>query len=358
MPSVEEIIKEMLKYLLDPNDTDRAFVPFAPEDNVVMLINNFGGLSGLELEALTNVTLEQLNLVWNIIPTRIYAGILETSLNGQGFSITLGNMTGMAQAMKVSVDEVIELLDAPTNAPAWPKNNYAPVNASKEMAKRRQQANAASASSDTSNKGSATPAPLIPALRKACHAGLEAEPKITQYDLQMGDGDCGEAVAGVCKAILANIDAPDATSKPLLALLESIGENVEDVGGSLGAILSILVTAFTNALRTLTIKDAKPLNINSVADAAGLALENLKNYTSAREGDRTVMDVLIPFIRALGETKDLAKAVQVAQESAQKTSEMKPKFGRATYVGDDGGERSKVPDPGAYAVGVWLGGLL
>jgi len=358
MPPVEDIIKEMLKYLLDPNDSDRAFVKFDPKDNVVMLINNFGGLSGLELEALTNVTLEQLKAEWNIVPTRIYAGILETSLNGQGFSITLGNMSGMAQSMDVSIEEVIELLDAPTNAPAWPKNNYAPVNVSKEMEERRQKANAAADSSDNSNKGPATPASLIPALKKACNAGLEAEPKITQYDLQMGDGDCGEAVAGVCKAILSNVEAQGASEKPLLALLESIGENVEDVGGSLGAILSILLTAFINALHNLTIKDSKALDIATVSEAARLALENLKNYTSAREGDRTVMDVLIPFVNALVETQDLSKAVEKAQQSADKTSEMKAKFGRATYIAEDGSDRSKIPDPGAYAVGIWLGGLL
>ena len=357
MPPVEEIVKEMLRYLLDPNDSDRAFVKFDPKDNVVMLINNFGGLSGLELEALTNVTLEQLKSEWSIVPTRIYAGILETSLNGQGFSITLGNMSGMAKSMEVSVEEVIELLDAPTNAPAWPKNNYVPVNVSKEMEDRRQKANATAASSDNTNKGPATPASLIPALKKACNAGLDAEPKITQYDLQMGDGDCGEAVAGACKAILGSIEAQGAGDKPLLELLEDIGENVEDVGGSLGAILSILLTAFINALHNLTIKDSKTLDIATISEAARLALENLKNYTSAREGDRTVMDVLIPFVNTLAEAKDFTKAVKVAEESADKTSEMKAKFGRATYVGDDSGDRSKIPDPGAYAVGVWLAGL-
>lgn len=70
------------------------------------------------------------------------------------------------------------------------------------------------------------------------------------------------------------------------------------------------------------------------------------------------MDVLIPFITTLKETKDLSKSVQVAQQKAQATAEMKAKFGRATYVGEGMGEdRSKIPDPGAYAAGVWLKGL-
>ena len=357
MPSPEGIVKEMLKYLLDPSDADRAFVPFSPSDNVVMLVNNFGGLSGLEFDAMVHVTLEVLKRDWKIEPTRVYAGILETSLNGQGFSISLGNMSGMAKAMELQIEEVIELLDAPTNAPAWPKNGYQPVKVSKETEELRNKANAAAEDKAGNAKGPATPPSLIPALRKACKAGLDAEPTITQYDLQMGDGDCGEAVAGVCKSILANIDALGSNPPPILSLLDSIGENVEDVGGSLGAILSILVTAFTNALSDETLKSQKPLDITSIAVAASSALDNLKNYTSAREGDRTVMDVLIPFINALAETKDLSKAVGVAESKADATKDMKAKFGRATYVGDDDSERSHIPDPGAYAAGVWLRGL-
>jgi dihydroxyacetone kinase len=355
MPSPQDIIKEMLRYLLDPKDTDRAFVPFSPTDNVVMLVNNFGGLSNLEFDAMVNIALETLKSDWSIVPKRIYAGVLETSLNGQGFSITLGNMSGMAKAMSLSDEDIFELLDAPTNAPAWPKNGYRPVTISRETETLRNAANAAAANSTASHKGPATPQSLIPALRTACKAALAAEPLITQYDLQMGDGDCGEAVAGVCKSILANIDAVESNPPPLLALLESVGENVEDVGGSLGAILSILVTAFTNALAVQTA--SQDLSMDTIAAAAATALENLKNYTSAREGDRTVMDVLIPFIRELNASKDLSRSVDVAEKSTQKTSEMKAKFGRATYISDDGSERSKIPDPGAYAVGVWCRGL-
>ncbi|KAL5115564.1 hypothetical protein ACEQ8H_006540 [Pleosporales sp. CAS-2024a] len=366
MPSPQDIIKEMLRYLLDPADKDRAFVPFAPTDNVVMLCNNFGGLSGLEFDAMVHIALETLASDWSIVPKRIYAGILETSLNGQGFSITLGNMSGMAKAMGLSDDDIFELLDAPTNAPAWPKNGYRPFDLSTETEALRNQANAAFKNATTLHKGPATPPCLIPALRSACKAALAAEPTITQYDLQMGDGDCGEAVAGVCKSILAHLDGieEEAAAPPpcLLALLERIGQNVEDVGGSLGAILSILLTAFTNALSTTltssTTTPPPPLDMATVSRAATLALDKLKLYTSAREGDRTVMDVLIPFLTRLEQTRDLETSVQVAEQSAQRTSEMKAKFGRATYISEDGSERSKIPDPGAYAVGVWCRGFL
>lgn len=57
IPSAEDLVSDLLRYLLDPSDEDRAFVPFSPEDDVALLINNFGGVSNFELEALTHVTL-------------------------------------------------------------------------------------------------------------------------------------------------------------------------------------------------------------------------------------------------------------------------------------------------------------
>lgn len=62
---------------------------------------------------------------WNINPVRIYAGMFETSLNGPGFSISLGNLSAISRALNHDVSEFIQLLDAPTTAPAWPKNGYA-----------------------------------------------------------------------------------------------------------------------------------------------------------------------------------------------------------------------------------------
>jgi triose/dihydroxyacetone kinase / FAD-AMP lyase (cyclizing) len=56
-------MKELFLYLLDPSDSDRAFVKFNPNDEVVMLMNNFGGLSNLELDALTNVARTQLGML-------------------------------------------------------------------------------------------------------------------------------------------------------------------------------------------------------------------------------------------------------------------------------------------------------
>lgn len=79
---------------------------------------------------------------WSISPVRIYTGIFETSLNGPGFSVTLGNLTGIATTMEIPVDEIIAMLDAPTTAPAWPKNAYFDADESNEAAESRYTSNA------------------------------------------------------------------------------------------------------------------------------------------------------------------------------------------------------------------------
>lgn len=59
---MEDLLKEMFLYLLDSRDKDRAFVEFGAGDEVVMLVNNFGGLSTLELEGLTCSALKLLGI--------------------------------------------------------------------------------------------------------------------------------------------------------------------------------------------------------------------------------------------------------------------------------------------------------
>lgn len=49
LPSLQSLVKEMLGQCLDSNDKERGFVDFSHLDQVVLLLNNLGGLSPLEL---------------------------------------------------------------------------------------------------------------------------------------------------------------------------------------------------------------------------------------------------------------------------------------------------------------------
>lgn len=357
MPSPEDIVSKMLKFLLDPTDTDRAFVEFREGDEVSMLINNFGGLSVFETEALADVTLHLLEKDYKIRPIRNFVGPFETSLNGPGFSISLANISGLARSIEANTEEIMRLLDAPTDAASWPKNGYAITPATDiPNGHANEHTNGHKEDIAAESGPQVDPQSIDKVLRKACNAAILAEPEITRMDIVMGDGDCGEAVEGACRAILGQLDAKNITrSSSFLQQMDVIIDTVEDIGGSLFAIIAILLTAFANSIRQQ--RNDGTLTVGNVAEAVGPAIEGLKKYTSARVGGRTVMDTLIPFCETLQQTSNLEKAVQAAEEGAKDTAVMKAKFGRATYVGDKGADQETPMDPGAYALAVFLRSL-
>lgn len=81
-PSVEDLITQLLALLCDQDDPERAFVNFGKADDVVLLINNYGGLSVLELGALTQEILEQLGINWNFEITARSLANSPQNLNG------------------------------------------------------------------------------------------------------------------------------------------------------------------------------------------------------------------------------------------------------------------------------------
>lgn len=327
MPKVEDLVGDMLKYCLDPNDEDRAFVDFEPDDVVLLLINNFGGMSNFELEALTSVSRRVLERDWKITPKRIYVHTFETSLNAPGWSISLLNVSGIERDTKTTTSTLLHLLDSDTQAPAWPKNGYRHITQVKETAKIAE----SNAAEGQAQKGPTVDPTLVDnALRTACNAAIKAEPDITKWDIQMGDGDCGEAVVGMCQGVLKKLDGGLNKQGSFFHVLDEVGEAVEEIGGTLGAIISIILASFTTSLRQAYSQDESSFSVDakSAGDAAGAALQNLSNYTSARVGGRTVMDTLIPFCNTLASDGDFGKAVEAAEEGAKSTSGMKASFGR------------------------------
>lgn len=111
-----ELVSTMLLKLLDHNDPDRCYVTRKPEDKFVLLINNLGGTSPLELAGITDEVHRQLVRDYQVNPIRVISGTFLTSLNGLGFSISLLKLadTGLG-----SGKSMIELLDAPAQAVGW-----------------------------------------------------------------------------------------------------------------------------------------------------------------------------------------------------------------------------------------------
>ncbi len=107
----------MLQQLLDWRDEDRSFSISLPGDKVILLVNNLGGLSGLELGAITLEIAVQLESMYDLKPVRVYSGIFMSTLNELGFSISLLKVTSLGLA---GDESMLELLDAPAETTSWP----------------------------------------------------------------------------------------------------------------------------------------------------------------------------------------------------------------------------------------------
>lgn len=120
--TLPELVKTMLRQMLDQGDSDRAYLSWAKSDQFVLLINNLGGLSTLELSGITNEVHRQLDQDYQIKPVRVLQGTFLTSLNGLGFSASLLRLeeTGLGAGKSF-----LELLDSPAEAVGW----HAPISA-------------------------------------------------------------------------------------------------------------------------------------------------------------------------------------------------------------------------------------
>ncbi|KZT18852.1 DAK1/DegV-like protein [Neolentinus lepideus HHB14362 ss-1] len=378
--SAESLVREMLEAIFTSRE-DGAFV--GDSDDTILYINNLGGISQLEMSAVVDETLYQLESK-KFHPLRVYCSSYMTSLNAPGFSISLLNLSGVYRDLSGSSEptaprpevDILQLLDDPTTATAWASVTQGWTNAVRDRKAEELETNllvdslgyllSAGPIETLEEKGGAewyrradvSPNRVRRAIERACARVLEGEADMTRFDTVVGDGDCGETFAAGARAVQKAMEdgALDVPSLDPSQLTRKLGEILEDnMGGTIGALFALYFTSLSTSLST-------PPNSWSTAPLS--ALQSLSSYTPARPGDRTVIDALHPFCATLSSVQSLEKAVEAAKDGARSTEGMKARLGRAVYVGgaEEGkdGENGLPPDPGAWGVaaiveGVWFG---
>ncbi|CAG8429921.1 unnamed protein product [Penicillium salamii] len=348
------LVQGMLLQLLDHNDPDRCYVTRKPEDQFVLLINNLGGVSPLELAGITDEVYRQLKSDYQVNMVRVIQGTFLTSLNGLGFSISLMKLVDAGFGAGKSM---LELLDAPAEAVGW----SAPINTSTWDNRNDDPVELKDSNLAEAIHGNLQLDPSI--IQKVLGAGLErvirAEADVTRYDTIVGDGDCGIGLKRGAEAILAllnNTSAP-ITSDLLstVARIVTVVENVMD--GTSGAIYAIFLNALAHGLRAQDPSSPAPVTTEIWSQALNSSIEALGKYTPAKKGDRTLVDALAPFIETLSETGEVRVAAAAAQQGTESTKAMKASLGRSVYVGGEASWVGKVPDPGAHGLSEFLTGL-
>ncbi|OAP56117.1 dihydroxyacetone kinase [Fonsecaea erecta] len=377
-PDVITLVDSMLQHLLDPDDPERAYLELNANNQVVLLINNLGALSVLEIHAVTHVVLSRLEEIYGIQPQRLYVGTYLTALNTPGFSISLLNLESKTGSPELTY--LLSLLDAPTKALAWTPSLLSKppqlssigsriVTGVKKADLSRVEKipckHLPSCTRSMSTDGGAGNPSVISTLILSIYAEVaKQEPEITRFDTLIGDGDCGTTLLSGAQAALEvmQLESNDSLSHFLIQVATAVRETM---GGTSGALYGLFFGAFAKAVQEHYKRD-RHLSSLLFAKSAQDALETLERYTSAREGSRTLMDALIPFVRTFVETstrysspaKTLGESLAAAKRGMEATKTMRSSFGRSTYVGAASGISGDetqdptcgVPDPGACGI--------
>ncbi|KAJ7146489.1 Dak1 domain-containing protein [Mycena epipterygia] len=347
IPPLSELIPLLLDYITLTSDTERAFLPFKNDgkDEVVLLVNNLGGMSELEVGGVVRAAREEL-AKRQIVVSRVLSGTFMTSLNMPGFSLSLVLLPRPEDADAPKQSVLLSLLDAPAQTPGWKWTAAAPPVTPTPLAP----AAVASAKKSSSSAAIASPQPadFLAALQRACSALVAAEPEITRMDTIAGDGDCGLTLKAGAQGVMKEIDARNITGTDLVADVVAIAKVAETyMGGTSGALYSIFFSALAQGIQASGAgKSSATPELWGAALAA--ALSKLYTYTRARPPSRTLVDPLSAFVTAYPE--GFAAAVNAAAAAAEHTKDVDAKAGRSAYVDSEMLSREKVADPGAWGV--------
>ncbi|EWY85430.1 hypothetical protein FOYG_12604 [Fusarium oxysporum NRRL 32931] len=314
---------------------------------VALMVNNLGGLSVLEISVVADEVVKQL-VERGIHIERSLVGTFVTSLDGPGFSVTLLSLD----------DELTELLDAPTTAPAWPRSIHGWATDMESVSKR--ETTIPVAKGNGKETGVKVPTSLVKVLiESVARTTTRDEPKITEYDTLAGDGDCGETLLNGVTGLVKEFENDDAVSLDIGQVFRRTAATAErSMGGTSGAIYAIFLNAVANRLLQVTAESPSLTVSEFIQQALQGGLSELCRYTPARIGHRTLMDALIPFVKNYCLGGSLRAALAEARNGAESTRRMVAALGRASYVGQERfDEEGGIPDPGALGVVSILEGL-
>lgn len=150
---------------------------------------------------------------------------------------------------------------------------------------------------------------------------------LTDLDRSIGDADHGVNMA---KGFGFTKEALEADFDDYKTLFNKVATTLlSKVGGASGPLYGSFFMKFAASL-----KDVDELTRDNLNQAFTAGVDGVKQRGKAEVGDKTMVDVLEPVAEALNAGKSFDEVVQIAEESMEKTKDIKAKKGRASYVGE------------------------
>ncbi|CAG9462721.1 unnamed protein product [Pedinophyceae sp. YPF-701] len=351
-------LDEAVQLLVDTATSPAGRLSLSKGSSVALLVNNLGSTSNLVLPACARAAVLHARKRGFSIE-RVGVGSFMTSLDMSGVSVTVLDLPPDGSLTR--------LLDAETDAPAWPRSlatdvedRVVPVPPSPGLNRGDEDGTAGNGA------GWMVDAPVLGrCLRGACAAVREARLTLDDYDRITGDGDCGATLAEGARCVEKAIESwlPAGGEVDLRFALRKVAAALSGMGGTSGAVYRIGLNAAAVALapgRGLVHGGVA----GAVAAAGRAALASLEKHSGARRNCRTMVDALGPAIDALDQTSQkgaegaacAACAADAAEAGARATRGMRARLGRASYI-TSVDALSSAPDPGAAAVAAWVRGI-
>lgn len=170
---------------------------------------------------------------------------------------------------------------------------------------------------------------------------------LTELDTKIGDGDHGNNM----KMGFTAIDFSVIEDSSITDIFKHVAMKlISTVGGASGPLYGTFFMEFAKA--TVTVEQ---IDISDYKVCLTAAIQGIQKRGGAKLGDKTLLDVLIPFTEELEKSSDLDLAKQVAQKKASETKEYVALKGRASYLN----ERSiGHMDPGCASMLILLEGII
>lgn len=177
---------------------------------------------------------------------------------------------------------------------------------------------------------------LTQILKKVSRDLQDHTEELRQLDSVAGDGDLGVTVELISQALDKSLESGD--TRDIGRLLANCGMKINSLSPS--TFGTLVATAFLGAGKALIGREE--IEIKDLGPAGEAAVESVKKRGKSDAGDKTLLDSLIPSVKAFGEVlartgspqDALKSASQAAHEGMQSTINMPAKFGRASWRPD------------------------
>ena len=188
-------------------------------------------------------------------------------------------------------------------------------------------------------------------IQNACAAVIAAEAELTEIDSRFGDADHGFTMAKIAKTISESVEEGDSIQE----MLDNAGCAVMVLNG--GSAVPLWNT-WLDGLQEHS-EDADTMTVDQVKAMFQGAYEELFEMSTAKVGDKTMMDALIPATEAIqaweGDMDGLFEAAAKAAEAgAENSKNFVSRFGRAKSYGE---KTIGTPDAGAVSMKYFFVGL-